>query len=470
MFSKIRAENVVLKQAALPDIPPPDIYPALPATVYRARLKRLRNRMELEGFCSLIIYADREHAANFAWLTGFEPRFEEAFALVTLDREKPDAFLGNESLSLAELTPVPLNPVHWPPLSLISQPRKGTRPLRDLLGQAGLKAGPIGVAGWKIFGPDEFEYPEHTFETPHWLIENIRIIAGGLANVVNATPWFMSPLDGLRTSIEPEEAARMEYAAAWASSGLARLLDRLEPGKSELELAESLNSRGLPLSCHPMVSTGPKARFGLSSPSSNVVQLGDPFTSAFGICGGLSCRAGYVARSTDDLPPQHRHWLDAVARPFFAAVASWYQAMGIGLTGGKLYKMVESCLPQARFGWSLNPGHLIAMDEWVSSPVFPGSNIPFRSGMAVQMDIIPVPADGSCGGNVEDGILLADQSYRARLARKFPDMWARIQARRHFMIHVLGIPLDESVLPLSCIPAYWTPLLLHRPVAFAIRR
>jgi len=31
---------------------------------------------------SLLIYADREHSANLAWLTGFDPRFEEALLIV----------------------------------------------------------------------------------------------------------------------------------------------------------------------------------------------------------------------------------------------------------------------------------------------------------------------------------------------------------------------------------------------------
>lgn len=33
----------------------------------------------------LMIYADREHGANFAYLTGFEPRFEEAVLVLHAD-------------------------------------------------------------------------------------------------------------------------------------------------------------------------------------------------------------------------------------------------------------------------------------------------------------------------------------------------------------------------------------------------
>ena len=43
------------------------------------------------------------------------------------------------------------------------------------------------------------------------------------------------------------------------------------------------------------------------------------------------------------------------------------------------------------------------------------------------------------------------------LAQGFPDLWKRVQARRSFMRDVLGINLDDSVLPLSNT-AGWLPL------------
>ena len=37
-------------------------------------------RWTARGYDRLVVYADREHSANLAWLTGFDPRFEEAIA------------------------------------------------------------------------------------------------------------------------------------------------------------------------------------------------------------------------------------------------------------------------------------------------------------------------------------------------------------------------------------------------------
>ena len=40
----------------------------------------------LAGLDAFVVYADREHFANMAYLTGFEPRFEEALLLLVGDK------------------------------------------------------------------------------------------------------------------------------------------------------------------------------------------------------------------------------------------------------------------------------------------------------------------------------------------------------------------------------------------------
>jgi hypothetical protein len=82
------------------------------------------------------------------------------------------------------------------------------------------------------------------------------------------------------------------------------------------------------------------------------------------------------------------------------------------------------------------------------------------SGMALQMDIIPVSKGEFVCANMEDGIVLADEKLRAEWAEKFPVSWNRIQNRREFMIHQIGINLKPEVLPLSNTPAYYSPYLL----------
>ncbi|HZS93019.1 MAG TPA: hypothetical protein VFE42_36710 [Chloroflexota bacterium] len=39
-------------------------------------------RASAEGYDALLVYVDREHFANLAYLTGFDPRFEEALLIL----------------------------------------------------------------------------------------------------------------------------------------------------------------------------------------------------------------------------------------------------------------------------------------------------------------------------------------------------------------------------------------------------
>lgn len=83
------------------------------------------------------------------------------------------------------------------------------------------------------------------------------------------------------------------------------------------------------------------------------------------------------------------------------------------------------------------------------------------------MDIIPRLAPYG-GVSAEDGVVLADAALREEIEACFPKMWARMQRRRRYMIDVLGISLDESVLPMSDTVGYLRPLLLERTKALRV--
>ena len=82
------------------------------------------------------------------------------------------------------------------------------------------------------------------------------------------------------------------------------------------------------------------------------------------------------------------------------------------------------------------------------------------------MDIIPVSEGPFCYINAEDGIVLADEKLRAELGQKYPDCWQRISARQNFMRDVIGIRIDDSVLPLGNIPGILRPYALPPNLAF----
>jgi len=142
-------------------------------------------------------------------------------------------------------------------------------------------------------------------------------------------------------------------------------------------------------------------------------------------------------------------------------VVEWYEALRIGLPGGALQEIIDRRLGDPFFGIFLNPGHLLHLDEWVSSPVWRGSRVPLRSGMVLQVDIIPATGTEYFTTNIEDGIAIADAALREELAARYPDAWLRVERRRRFMHDSLGITLQPEVLPLSNMPAYLPPFLLR---------
>jgi Xaa-Pro aminopeptidase len=444
-----------LTRVDLPDFGMPNSIPELPPALYIARLERLRERALAHGYDRLVIYADREHSANVAYLTGFDARFEEAILIVGPSGE-PAILVGNECYAMAGAAPLSLRRHLFQDLSLPSQPRDRSRPLAEILGEEGLAAGSrIGVVGWKTYGRREAS------DAPAFLVDELRRLAGSAGVVENATALLIDAADGLRVVNEVEQLAYFEWAACQTSQGVRNLVFGVRPGFTELEAVRLLEWNGTPLSCHLMLTAGPRARFGLLSPSDRRIQLGDPFTTAFGIWGALNCRAGFVAADQGDLPVAIGDYVERLVAPYFEAVAEWYRALRVGVAGRVLYDIIRRRLDDPFFGIFLNPGHQLHLDEWVNSPVGPGSSVLLRSGMALQVDIIPATGTEYFTTNIEDGIALADDSLRRTFAARYPAAWDRIEKRRRFMRDALGIELHPDVLPFSNIPAWLPPFLLE---------
>ena len=217
-----------------------------------------------------------------------------------------------------------------------------------------------------------------------------------------------------------------------------------------------------------MLTAGPRARYGLLSPGDRVVERGDPLTVAFGIWGALNCRAGFVVEAASELPDEISDYVERLVAPYFVAVAEWYGALHLGQTGARLQEIIDRRLGDPFFGLFLNPGHQLHLDEWVNSPIFNGSPIELRSGMVLQVDIIPATGGPYFTTNIEDGVALADAALRAELAASFPAMWERVERRRRFMRESLGIELHPDVLPLSNLSAFLPPFLLRPDLAMTL--
>ena len=149
-------------------------------------------------------------------------------------------------------------------------------------------------------------------------------------------------------------------------------------------------------------------------------------------------------------------------------MSDWCGLMRPGVPGGAVWARMRERLPLAAFNVTLNPGHLIGLDEWMSSPIAEGSAIPLASGMAMQCDVIPShPVYAST--RMEDGYVLADEALRADLQRKFPDVAARCSLRAHFMRQVIGLDVPETLLPLADTCGIIAPFLLDPGQVITLR-
>ncbi len=436
-------------------IPPPSalIYaqPIIPASEYERRIATVRAAVDSDW---VIIYGDREHSANLAFLCGFDPRFEEAILILGPNNSRT-LLVGNEGLGYTPLVPIPVTVQLCQSLSLMGQPRDIAPRLGQILSNLGIASGArVGVVGWKYLEPEESDDYRSPAFVPALLTDTLRRLIGASGRLVDVTPVLMHPADGLKSKNVVAQIAQHAWAAERSSEAVFRIVRGARPGMSEFEAAGLMGYQGEPMVCHVMVVSGDGPIIGLRSPTARRLAEGDGITTALGYWGGLACRAGLLRATPDPV------FFEQYVTPYFRTLATWWQSLLIGATGGDLHAAVLRELAGAPFQPALNPGHLIAIDEWTHTPIRAGSTDRITSGMVFQCDIIPAPMPAGQTLNCEDTVAVADSALRAEIAASYPDLWARIQARRAFMHAALGIALPEEVLPLSNAPAYLPPFWL----------
>jgi Xaa-Pro aminopeptidase len=444
---------IQLKTIALPDFGPPGLQPQIPARVYDSRAKTAYDRA---GCDWLVIYADREHFGNIVFLTGFEPRFEEAFLLLG-PAGRHILLTGNESESYAAVAGLPgLTVLVSQPLSLMGQDRTKYPRLEDRLRDAGIKAGDrVGLVGWKYFLAEEDSEATTAFFVPAAYVRMLHRVVGRDGTVSDATAILMHPETGLRAVIDADQIAAFEWAATRCSLAVWRIVCGVRAGDTEFAAVARMAYEGDPLNVHTMFASASPGTpvIGLRSPTGRRLDRGDGVTTAIGLWGALSSRAGLLDTGNDDFL-QH-------AKAYFAGLTAWYEAADIGVAGGTLHAAVTEALAAGGLRPALNPGHLTGHEEWMHSPVRPGSPDRLRSGMPFQVDVIPVPLPDGWTLNCEDPVTFADETLRVDIKARHPDCFARIEARRAFMRNELGVAVRESILPLSSTPLYLPPFWLE---------
>ncbi|RPH29106.1 M24 family metallopeptidase [Buttiauxella warmboldiae] len=452
----------------LATIKQPEIYLNVPSVALNNQTLQERHSKVLQAMArqhldALVIYADKEHGGNFEYLTGFIPRFEEGL-LVLHNSGEAVLVLGNENLKLAPHSRTPARVVHAPWFSLPNQPLETTLSLSEVLQQAGLVGQQrVGIAGWKLFtGPHD--NPKPLFDIPAFIFQALQGALPSRCELLNATGLFISPRNGARIINNANEIAHYEYGANLASGAALTALNAIEVGNTEKSIAALLAAEGQANNVVTIAATGDRFENANLYPSDKQIRKGDKFSLTVSYKGGLTSRAAYVVSHADELAEGVKDYLDVVAIPYFRAVVNWLEHMRVGVKGHEVYELIERVLPKAEYHWHLNPGHLVADEEWLCSPIYPASDIPLSSGMLLQIDIIP-SRQGYAGASIEDTIALADEPLRLKIAALYPELWRRIHSRREYIRNVLNIHLHEDVLPLSNTVGYLRPYLLNKAQA-----
>lgn len=432
---------------------------------YEERYKKVLQLMEKYNISTLVVYADKEHGSNFEYLTGFIPRFEEGLQIITIDGTST-LLLGNENFNKIKYSRIESDGILIPLFSLPNQPMNNYKPFDSYLEDLKIDtSGYIGFVDWKILTED-LERDTFYSAVPSFIVDAFRKNFTS-EKLINASHLYISPDYGARVTNNANEIARYEYGASLASDALLDAYDKLEEGISEIQVGDQLNKNGQYQSVVTISAFGDRFINANLYPTENKLKYGDKVSLTVGYKGGLSSRAGYAVNTREDLDSVDPEYFDKVVVPYFKAYIYWLDNVKIGIEGGEFFDKFNKIYSQNNYGWNLNPGHLTADEEWMSSPFYKGSKSKVKSGMIFQVDFIPIQPPHQ-GVSAESTVAIADDDLINDIKSEYPKLWDRIEVRRSYLENNLNIKLDKSLLPLSSTLGYLRPFMLNREYALVV--
>lgn len=432
---------------------------------FKERHRKILKNMKDFGISTLVVYADKEHGSNFEYLTGFIPRFEEGLHILTKDG-RSYLMLGNENFNKTKFSRIKSEGILVPLFSLPNQPMNNFHPFKEYLDKLDIDTSEkIGLVDWKLL-TDDFDKENMISALPHFIVQAF-IELFGEDKLVNASHLYLDPGYGARAVNNANEIARYEYGASLASDSLLDAYNKLDLGVSEIEVGNELTRDGQYQSVVTIASFGDRFVNANIYPTDNKLKEGDKVSLTVGYKGGLSSRSGYAVRNSKDLEKIDPFYYDEVLVPYYRAYLYWLENLRIGKNGGEFYQEFKDFYPQESYGWELNPGHLTADEEWMSSPFYEGSDRLVKSGMIFQVDFIPIQPPHQ-GVSAESTLAIGDEELRKDIKESYPDLWTRIEKRRAYLRDTLNIDLDESLLPLCSTLGYLRPFMLDKTTAMVV--
>ncbi len=457
--------TVELARVGLPELKPADKIPKIPPDVYERRISALTAAVDADW---IVIYGDREHVGNLAFTCGFDPRFEEA--LLVLGRGKRRLLVGTEGVGYARNVPIEVEVVWVPTFSLMGIDRSAGLTLAEALSEAGISAGhQVGVVGWKAFDAAEWYSQVPGIAVPAFIADALRSIVGRSENVFDVTGALTHPGNGLRTAHGADQLAVFEWGASRSSAAISQIIRSARPGLTECAILGGMSYQGEPFSYHPIVTSGPEIPNGIRSPTDRIVELGDAIFVTIGMWGGNCGRAGILGAGETDCRPENKGYLERVAVPYWRTIVAWWEAVHVGVSGGDIYdRLIELCCKQG-FRPTLGVGHMMDWEDWPNTPFRRGSSDLIRSGTILAADIFSDKNGPQQIAHCEDTLAVASEDLRAELAERYPEVWARISARRQFLRDKLGIEVHDDLLPFTVAPAYFPPFWLSPDLALRVK-
>lgn len=406
------------------------------------RVQTVTELAQQKGLDALIVYGDREHFSNLEYLTKYDPRFEEAL-LILIAGQTPRLVVALEGKDYSQIIPYEVQRHVYTDFGLEGQPSDGKK-LTSILRDCGICEGmKIGLAGWKAYAD------EAILDVPHYIVQAISQVTQNY--IVNTCNLFTDSDYGVRSTLSAAEIVQSEIINAIASRQVYAAIQGLEPGMSEADAARAFGIGAQPMTTYPAMSFGERnVGMGLASSTyDTVLKEGDIVSVGIGYRFAMIHRSAFFVKDEKELQQYTAGKGKGFYDQYFRLVTKWYETIGIGRTGGDIYREVGKL--RDHMGIQLNMGHQIHTNEWINSIFFEGSQHPIRSGMAVQCDIIAGASQPFMSAHIEDGIIIADENLRNEIKKMAPQSYERMQKRRKFMQDVLKINLAQEILPTSDI-------------------
>ena len=301
----------------------------------------------------------------------------------------PAILVGNECFGMAGAAPLPMRR-HLLPGPEPAQP--AARPLAarspTILADEGIGVGEPGRRGRL----EDIRRPATRWTLPSYLVDELRRWSGPSGSVDERhRPAHRSRRWPAGRSTRSEQIAAFEYASCQTSNGVRRLLARAAARHDRTARpSRLLGWNGAPLSCHLMLTAGPRAELWACSArptGRSSVATRSPPHSASGV--PSTAVPDSWSRTRRTCRPAIGDYVERLVGPYFEAVAEWYEALHVGQAGRRPpgdrrpapRRPVLRHLPQPRSpAASRRMGQLARLAR---------VEVELRSGMVLQVDIIP---------------------------------------------------------------------------------